>query len=178
MCELVVLAATWIFEISYRSGFAGLLVRHLLLLLIETLSHCWNVFRLSLLSRYCFGICPSKLAEVVPIPYSRGRSCRYSNRMHYFSFIPRCYKDVCVNSIFSHTVSLWNSLLAKRFPFIYDFNGFMSTVTRHIFGLFSNKFLKIFLIFFSSFPCNFVLRGGCSAFYGLNPSQKIKKLWT
>ena len=33
MSELVILAATWIFEISYRCGYVGLLVLYLLLLL-------------------------------------------------------------------------------------------------------------------------------------------------
>ena len=86
---------------------------HLLLLLIETLAHCQNVVRLSLFYRYYFGICPSKLAEQVPLPYSSGRFCRYFNRMYDFSVIPRCYKDVCVSSIFSHTVRFWNSFPCK-----------------------------------------------------------------
>ena len=94
MSELVVLAGTWIFEISYRSGYVGLLVLHLLLLVTETLAHC----------SLSFAHCPSKLTEQVPLLYSRGRSPRYSNRMHYFSVIPKCYKDVYVSSIFSHTV--------------------------------------------------------------------------
>ena len=74
MCELVVLAATWIFEISYRSD-VGLLVLHLLLILIETLAHCQNVVRLSLFYIYYLGICPSKLANLVLLPHARWRSC-------------------------------------------------------------------------------------------------------
>ena len=128
MSELVVLATTWIFEISYRSGYVGLLVLHLLLLLIKTLAQCENVVRLSLFYRHYFGICPSKLAVLVLLLYSSGRSCRYSNRMHNVSVISTCYKDVYVSSIFSHTVRLWSSLPAKRFPSIYDLNGFNSTV--------------------------------------------------
>ena len=169
MCELVVLAATWIFEISYRSAYVGLLVFHLLLLFTETLAHCRNLVRL-----YYFGICPSKLAELVPLPYSHGRSCRYSNRMHDFSVIPRCYKNLYVNSIFSHIASLWNSLPATSFPSIYDLNVFMSTVNRHIFRLFLNNFLKSFSLFSSSYPGNFISCSGCSVFYGLNPSKKVK----
>ena len=46
------------------------------------------------------------MAELVPLPYSRGRSSCYSNRMHDFSVIPRCYKDVYVNGIFLHSQSL------------------------------------------------------------------------
>ena len=72
MSELVVLAGTWIFEISYRSGYVGLLVLHLLLLVIETLAHCQNVVRLSLFCRYYVGICLSKLTEQVPLPFLVG----------------------------------------------------------------------------------------------------------
>ena len=41
-------------------------------------------------------------------------------------------------------------------------------------GGFLNNFLKSFLFFSLSFRCNFMPRGGCSAFYGLNPSKKVK----
>ena len=140
MSELVVLVGSWIFEISYRSEYVGLLVLHLLLLVIETLAHCQNVVRLSLFYRYYFSICPSKLTEQVPLPYSRGRSSCYSNRMHDFSVITRCYKDVYVRSIFSHTVRFWNSFPAKCFPLIYDLNGFKSTVNRHIYFFFGGGF--------------------------------------
>ena len=174
MSELVVLVATWIFEISYRSGYLGLLVPHLLLLVIETLAHCQNVVRLSLFCRYYFGICPSKLAEQVPLPYSRGRSSRYSNRMHDFSVMPRCYTDVYASSIFSHTIGFWNSFPAKRVPLIYDLNGFKSTVNRHIFGSFLNNFLEIFSFFSLSFRCNLIPRSGGSAFCGVNSSKKVK----
>ena len=75
MCELVVLVSTWIFEISYRSEYVGLLVLHVLLILIETLAHCQNVVRLSLFYRCYLGICPSKLANLVPVPDSCWRSC-------------------------------------------------------------------------------------------------------
>ena len=174
MYELGVPAATWIFEISYRSGFVVLLFLHLLLLLIETFAHCQNVVRLSLFYGHYFGICPSKLAEQVPLPYSRGRSCRFSNRMHDFSVISRCYKDVYFSSIFSHTVRLWNSLPAKRVPLIYDLNGFTSTVNDTFWGGFLNNFLKSFSFFSSSFACNVMHRSGCSVFYRVNPSKKVK----
>ena len=39
--------------------------------------------------------CLSELAELVPLPHSRGRSTRYSDRLNDFSVsIHRCYKDV------------------------------------------------------------------------------------
>ena len=78
---------------------------------LEPLAHRRNVTSLSLFYRYYFGRCSSEPAELVPLPYSRGRSTRYSDRLHDFSVtIPRCYKDVYVNSFFLRTATLWNSL--------------------------------------------------------------------
>ena len=75
----------------------------------------------------------SKLAELVPIPYSRGRSTRYSNRLYGYSVtIPRCYKDVNINSFFPRTTWLWNSLPIECFPLAYDLNGFKSRINRHL----------------------------------------------
>ena len=68
----------------------------------EPLPHCWNVASLSLFYRYYFGRCSSELAQLVPLPFSHGRSTHYSCRLHDFSVtITRCYKDVYVNSFFS-----------------------------------------------------------------------------
>ena len=73
----------------------------------EPLAHRRNVARLSLFYRYYFGRCSSELAQLVPLPFPRGRSTRYSDRLHGFSVaIPRCYKDVYVNSFFPRTVAL------------------------------------------------------------------------
>ena len=67
---------------------------------LEPLAHRLNVASLSLFYRYYFGGCSSELAQLVPLPYSRGRSTRYSDRFHDFSVtIPRCYKDDYVNSL-------------------------------------------------------------------------------
>ena len=52
---------------------------------LEPLAHCRNVASLSLFYRYYFGRCSSELAELVPLPYSRGRSTHYSDRLHDFS---------------------------------------------------------------------------------------------
>ena len=46
--------------------------------------------------------------------------------------IPRCYKDVYVNSIFPHTAKLWNSLLIECFPLNYNLSGFKSRINRHL----------------------------------------------
>ena len=68
---------------------------------LEPLAHRRNVASLILFCRYDFGRCSSELVQLVPLPFSRGRSTRYSDRLHDFSVtIPRCYEDVYVNSFF------------------------------------------------------------------------------
>ena len=44
---------------------------------LEPLAHRRNVASLSLFYRYYFGRCSSELVQLVPLPYSRGRSTRY-----------------------------------------------------------------------------------------------------
>ena len=62
---------------------------------LEPLAHRRDVVGLRLFYSYYFGRCLSELAQLVPLPFSRGRSTRYSDEMHDFSVtIPRCYKDV------------------------------------------------------------------------------------
>ena len=79
-------------------------------------AHCQNVASLNLFYRCYFGRCLSELAQLVPLPFSRGRSTCYSDRLHEFSVtIPRCYKDVYVNSFFPRTARLWNSLPIECF---------------------------------------------------------------
>ena len=61
---------------------------------LEPLAHCRN-FPRSLSCRYYFGRCSSKLGQLVPFPFSWGKSARYSDRLHNFSVIIRgYYKDV------------------------------------------------------------------------------------
>ena len=58
---------------------------------LELLAHHRNVASLSLFYRYYFGRCSSELAQLAPLPFSRGRSTCYSDRLHDFSVtIPRC----------------------------------------------------------------------------------------
>ena len=84
---------------------------------LEPLGHRQNVASLSLFYRYYFGRCSSELAQLAPLPFSQGRSIRYSDRLHDFSvIIPRCYKDVYVNSFFPRTARLFPS-----FPFFPSF---------------------------------------------------------
>ena len=52
---------------------------------------CRNVASLSLFYSYYFGRCSSELVQLFPLPFSRGRSTCYSDRLHDFSVtIPRC----------------------------------------------------------------------------------------
>ena len=70
----------------------------------EPLTHRRNVASLSVFCMYYFGRCSSKLAQLVPLPYSRWVCTRYSDELHNFSAtIPRFYKDVYVNSFFTCT---------------------------------------------------------------------------
>ena len=100
---------------------------------LEPLAHRRNVASLSLFYKYYFGRCSSELDQLVPLPFSWGRSTHYFDRLHDFSVtIPRCYKDVFVNTFFPHTVRLWNSLPIECFPLTYDLNGFKSRIKRHL----------------------------------------------
>ena len=92
---------------------------------LEPLAHCRNVASLSLFYRYYFGRCSSELAQLVPLPFSRVRSTRYSDRLHDFSVtIPRFCKYFYVNTFFPRTGRLWNSLPIECFPFTFGFKGF------------------------------------------------------
>ena len=100
---------------------------------LEPLTYRQNVASLSLFNRHYFGRCSSELAQLVPLLYYRGRSTRYSDRLHDFSVtIPRCYKDVYVNSFFPRTARLWNSLPIECLPLTYDLSGFKSRINRHL----------------------------------------------
>ena len=83
---------------------------------LEPLTHRQKVSSISLFYRYFFGRCSSQLVQLVPLSFSRGRSTCYSDRLHDFSItIPRCCKDVYVNSFFPRTGRLWNSLPIECF---------------------------------------------------------------
>ena len=100
---------------------------------LEPLFHHQNVASLSLFYRYYFGRCSSELAQLVRLPFSRGRSTCYSDGLHDFSvIIPRCYKDVYVNSFFPRTARLWNSLPIVCFPLTYDLSDFKFRINRHL----------------------------------------------
>ena len=65
---------------------------------LEPLAHHQNVARLNLFYRYYFGRCSSELARLVSIPFFF-KGGLLVILIHDFSVtIPRCYKDVYVNS--------------------------------------------------------------------------------
>ena len=70
---------------------------------------------LSLFYRYDFGRCSSKLAQLVPLPFSRGRSTCYSDRLHDFSWLPTTQMSIfilfeSVKVLLEGVFSLWVSL--------------------------------------------------------------------
>ena len=89
---------------------------------LETLTHRRNVASLSLFYRYDFVRCSSELPQLALLPYSRGRSTHYSDRLYDFSVtIPRCYKDVYIYS-----------LPIKCFPLTYFLKCFKSRIKRQL----------------------------------------------
>ena len=100
---------------------------------LEPLAHCPNVTSLSLFYRCYFGRCSSELAQLVPRPFSRGRSTRYSDRLHDFPvIIPRCYKDVYVNSFFLRIARPRYSVLIECNPLTSNLSGFKSRINGHL----------------------------------------------
>ena len=99
---------------------------------LEPLPCHGDMTSLGLFCWYYFGRCSSELAQLVPLPISCGRSTCYSDRLHDSSVtIPRCYKDVCVNSFSLHTARVWNSLPIECFPSTYNLSGLKSRINRH-----------------------------------------------
>ena len=94
MSRLVPLVGTWYF-LDMLQKQIWRTIGPLLAASLEPLAHRQNVTSLSLFYRYYFGRCSSELAQLVLLPFSRGRSTRYFDRLHDFSVtILRCYKDV------------------------------------------------------------------------------------
>ena len=100
---------------------------------LEPLPHCQNVASLSLFYKYYFGRSSSELALLVQLPFSQGRSTCYSDRLRDISVtIPRCYKNVYVNSFFLRTARLWDSPSMECFPLTYNLSGFKSIINKHL----------------------------------------------
>ena len=82
-----------------------------------------------------FGRCSSALAELVPLPHSRGKSTHYSNWLHDFSVTIPGYN---INSFFPCRARNWKSLAAECFPLTYDLNDFKSRINGHLFSFSSS----------------------------------------
>ena len=119
---------------------------------LEPMAYRRSVASLSLFYRYCFGRFSSELAQLVPLHFSGGRSTRYSDRLDDFSVtIPRCFKDVFINSFFPRTARLWNSLPVECFPLTYNLNGFKFRINWHLLiNCRDFRYALTFLCFFSS----------------------------
>ena len=120
---------------------------------LEPLAYHRNVSSLCLLYQYHFGKWLSELTQLVPLPYFLGRPTCYSDRSRDFSVtIPRCYKDLYVNSFFPCTAGLWNSVPMQCFLLTCDLNGFKSRINRNLLtvGFFfrNSLYALIFLCFF------------------------------
>ena len=129
MSGLVPLVATSNCYKSHKNEYERLLVLHLLLLLNPwVIVEMWPAY---VFHRYYFIRCFSELAQLILLTFSWGRSTHYSDRLHDFSVtIPRCYRDVCVNSFFPCIARLWNSPPIECFPLSYDLSGFKSRIQK------------------------------------------------
>ena len=106
-------------------------------LCMEYCFHAWagalSCYLELLINYKIFDRCSSELSELVALHFSRGRSTRYSDRMHDFSVtIPRCYKDIYVNRFFPCPARICDSLPIECFPLTYDLDGFKSRINKHL----------------------------------------------
>ena len=107
------------------------------------------------------------MGELFPLLYSHGSSTCYFFRLHAIPFAtPRYYKDVYVNSCFTCTDRIWNSLssgIAKSLELIDTFIfGFLLAAFQH-------PFHPFFFFFFFFFFCNSVPHNSCAALHEVNP---------
>ena len=104
---------------------------------VEPLTHRRNVACLTLLYSHNFHRPSSELVQLVLLPYFRGTRTRYSDIFYYFSVtIPRCHKNVYVNSLFLEQLDPGIPCLLEHFlitvsfktdfPYALTFLGFFS----------------------------------------------------
>ena len=127
----LLLAATWKCLVSYKNGYIGLLVHHLLPVLN---------------SRLMIEIKPVFSVDITVVnvhqnrlnlfPLSQRWSNCYSGRLHiYLSPFLDVMRTVYVNSFFPRIGRNWNSLPIECFPLTYDQNGFKSRIYGHLLSL-------------------------------------------
>ena len=112
---------------------------------LEPFAHCWNKVSLRFFCRYYFGRCLFELAQLVPLPKSRGRSTRYSDGLHDLY--------ITIPSFFPCTAKLFLEFSAYRLlSFTYDLNSFNSRINRHLLSVgFFEQLSCMHSIFFSFF---------------------------
>ena len=74
---------------------------HSLTASLGPIAHRWNVASLSVFYRYYFRRCSIKLVQLVPLPFCRGRSAHYSDRLHGFSVTISDVTKMSVSTVFS-----------------------------------------------------------------------------
>ena len=99
---------------------------------LEPLAHRQNVASLSLFYRYLVDAHLNWLNWFHFLILEGGLLVILIDCMVFFVTIPRCYKDVYVNSFFPHTARLWSSLPIVCFPLTYDLSGFKSRINRYL----------------------------------------------
>ena len=105
---------------------------------LEPLAHHRNVASLSLLYRYYFGRCSSELAQLVPLPFSRERSTRDSDRLHDFS--------ATISRSSSHNKTLKLSAYIEYFPLTHALLSFSCGFFLKRFPLCFNLFVLLLLV--------------------------------
>ena len=129
MSGLVLPVATWNCWISYRNGYAELLVLNLL----PVLNH-WLIVK-SLFYRHYFGRCSSELAQLVPFLYSLFKGGLLVILIDCMIFLSP-FLDV--SRMYMSTVSFLTQLGSgillpiECFPLIYDLSGFNSRIKKHL----------------------------------------------
>ena len=101
---------------------------------------------LSLFYRYYMDRCSFELTQLVPLPCSCGMPTCYSARLHYFSVtIPRCHKNVYVNSFFLQSLlcisinlpcnHAWNTVVMSGLVLLSCKNGYAELLVLHLLPL-------------------------------------------
>ena len=97
--------------------------------------------------RYYFEKCSSELTKLNLLPYSRGGSSRYSDRLHSFS-LTIIRGGYYTNSCFPYTVYLWYSLPTERFSVTFHLDCFELRGNTHLIPLDSFYPVSCMLFFF------------------------------
>ena len=123
---------------------------------------------------YCSARWSSELDALFLLPYSCGRSTRYSDTLHDFSAsIPRFYKDVCVSSFFSCAARFWNYTLTKCFCLTHDLEALsLELVDLLSLGSSETAFLFAFNLFYLLFAATACL---VVVFHSYWTESKLKK---